>query len=263
MFLLFLLLSRRDGMLLALCFYVVGLLIKIANRQKLVFRQLRLPTAQKLFHFELHRKLSGFCTDFICKLEHQSNDLCYSLQPYKGGIGSKSRSSLLFCKKGKGSKMCYLVTSCWHACQPNEGITIVNQCRKSPSHQKTRMSFVSEPLNSLLGTECLGAGKLSLIVSDHLFKARWYICWAACCGCYCRVQCAPLTGELCVCTKVFWVFLGVHRHFIFWHVQCDGIMKRRSRFPQLLMWAASSAQSFRPMFRQLICQTSDCQIAIA
>lgn len=43
-------------MLLALCFYVVGLLIKIANRQKLVFRQLRLPTAQKLFHFELHKK---------------------------------------------------------------------------------------------------------------------------------------------------------------------------------------------------------------
>lgn len=52
-------------MLLALCSYVVRLLI---NMQKLIFRLLRLPTA-------VQKALKHLYSIFVCKLERQRNDL--------------------------------------------------------------------------------------------------------------------------------------------------------------------------------------------
>lgn len=107
---------------------------------KLIFRVLRFPTA-------VGKVLEHLCCVFICKLERQSNDLhflqlCYSLSPYKGRSpweimqvladwGKEKKK-----KKTPNQKSVLWLTTCWHVCQPNKGITSLYWCGKLPHSRK-------------------------------------------------------------------------------------------------------------------------------
>lgn len=81
-------------MVLALCCYIVRLLIKKPNMHKLIFRVLRLPSA-------IGKVLKHLRCVFICELERQSNDLHVlqlSVTVYlliKKGVPGESCRSLL------------------------------------------------------------------------------------------------------------------------------------------------------------------------
>lgn len=116
--------------MLALCSYIVRLLIKKPNMHKLIFRVLKFPTA-------VGKVLKHLCCVFICKLERQSNDLHLlqlSVTVYlliKEGVPEKScRSLLIWRKKKKGKpKICSsglpVVGTCLPAKQRNNFIILV------------------------------------------------------------------------------------------------------------------------------------------